>query len=111
MSISKEIKQVRSIVLRLLTEDARYRDSDKMLSARIWSEQLGGMQNLKNMSSYDFLAKYVDLKGGLYSQESIGRCRRKLQEEFIDLRGKKYKQKKGEQKPVKEELGYPVKTD
>ena len=107
MSIAKEIKQIRDVVKQLLTENPIYRDSDKKLSAQIWQRQVGGKDELKKMSAYDFLCMYVEDKGGkLTSQESIGRARRKLQNEYEELQGVKYKKKKAHTKEVKKALGY-----
>ena len=106
MKISKEIKKVSALVEKLLKEDKKYRDSDKKLSAKIWAIQYGGILKLKDVSAYDFLCEYVKDKGFLYSQESIGRARRKIQEENPELRGKKYHKKQSEQADVCEVLGY-----
>lgn len=106
MAISKEVKKIQSLVKELLEQDQRYRDCDKTLSAKIWSIQFGGMENLAKVSAYDFLVEYVKRKGKLYSQESIGRARRKIQEENIHLRGKNYKAKKEQTAEVKKVLGY-----
>ena len=106
MAISKEIKQIQGLVKQLLESDQRYRDCDKVLSAKIWSIQMGGMEMLHKMTAYDFLCEYVKRKGKLFSQESIGRARRKLQEQNPELRGKSYKKKKEKVAEVKEVLGY-----
>ena len=100
MSASKEIKQIQATVLDLLTKEPKYRDSNKMLSARIWSIQIGGYDTLKKTTAYDFLAEYVKGKSKLYSQESIGRASRKIQENNPELRGKKYKERLEEQAEV-----------
>lgn len=105
MSISKEIAQLNDLVHRLLIERPAYRDSDKALSARIWQDQMGGREAIRTISTFDFLCQYVSGEK-LYSQESIGRCRRKLQEEHPDLRGKKWKERHEEEINVKRELGY-----
>lgn len=73
-------------VLKLLNEDARTRDNDNLLIAKIWfgemsSEELAG-------SSLDFIKKFS--KGEFTSAESIRRCRQKLQEQYPGLRGKSY---------------------
>lgn len=106
MRVSKEIKKVGDIVEKLLKEDKRYRDSDKKLSAKIWAIQCGGMENLKNISAYEFLCEYVNENTELISQESIGRARRKIQEENPELRGEKYSQRQNEQEEVKNLFGY-----
>lgn len=106
MSISKQIKQLRPLVLELLTKNPKYRDSDKMLCARLWMTQLGGVDALKSLSTYDFLINFSQPKSKLYNVVSIVRVRRKLQEEFKELRGTKYKEKHDAQGNVKRALGY-----
>jgi altronate dehydratase len=106
MRVSKEIKKVGDIVEKLLREDKKYRDSDKKLSAKIWAIQCGGMDKLKEISAYEFLCEYVNEDTQLISQESIGRARRKIQEETPELRGEKYAQRQNEQEEVKNLFGY-----
>lgn len=106
MRISEQIKNLKEVVTTLLTNDKRYRDSDKKLSAKIWSIQFGGHERLKNMSAYEFLCEYAKDDTELLSQESIGRARRKLQEENPELRGSKYQEKQEEQQEVLNVLGY-----
>lgn len=106
MNASNEIKKIGDLVEKLLREDKRYRDSDKKLSAKIWANQYGGVDKLKNMTAFDFLCEYVKDNTFLISQESIGRARRKVQEENADLRGEKYDKRKEEQDNVKNILGY-----
>jgi hypothetical protein len=106
MSISKQIKQLRPMVLELLTKNPKYRDSDKMLCARLWSTQLGGVEKLKTLSTFDFLITFSQPNSKLYNVVSIVRVRRKLQEELPELRGTKYKEKHDAQGNVKRALGY-----
>lgn len=111
MRVSKELQKIHDIVLKLLTENPRYRESDKVLSAKIWSTILGGNERLKHISAYDFLCEYVKDESILPSQESIGRSRRKIQEHTPELRGKNYKEKQEEQADVVTALGYGAKKD
>ena len=104
MSVAKEIPELQTLVFNLLQKDKRLRNSDKKLSSRIWTLQIGSLEKLKAMTAYDFLVKYVDDESVLYSQESIGRCRRKLQELYPELRGEDYKKKQAEQGAVVSEL-------
>lgn len=104
MSVSTEINELESAVQECLQKDYRLRDSDKKLCARIWTIQLGGLNELKAMSAYDFFIKYTDDSNPLYSQESIGRCRRKLQEENPLLRGSKWAERHAEQENVVNEI-------
>ena len=76
------------------------RDSDERLMANIWAKYIG---NIEFLNAKDILSMLS--KSELPSYESISRCRRKLQEEYPELRGEKwvYRQDKI-QKEVKHEL-------
>lgn len=113
MSIAKEMEKVADIVLQLLEECPKYRDSDRMLCCRIWSEEMGDIQALKNMSAYDFLCEYAkpNKDTRLTNVVSIVRVRRKIQKERPDLRGLNYKGKKEESVAVQSHLGYRVSED
>jgi hypothetical protein len=108
MKIEIEIDVLQDVVEKLLYADEKYRDSDKMLCARIWTTQSGGLDKIKKLSAYDFLCEYVKPDSIYYSQESIGRARRKLQEENPHLRGKFYREKQNKTKDVQQVLGYNV---
>jgi hypothetical protein len=53
--------------------------------------EIGGKDILKSMSAYDFLKILSEDK--LTPASTIIRVRRKLQEDYIDLRGKKYEER------------------
>lgn len=106
MSISKEMKSIEGVVLELLKLDAKYKDSDRILCCKIWSEKMGGLQPLKEMTAYDFLCEYSNSKSKLTNAESISRVRRRLQKEKVELRGKNYKEKHKEIDNVKEFLAH-----
>ena len=100
MTVSQEIANLQDLVYELLVNDERLRDSDRKLSARVWTIQLGGLESLKSSSAYDFLCLYTEEKK-LFSQESIGRARRLIQESHVELRGKNYNARQEEQDRVK----------
>ena len=76
------------------------RDSDDKLMANIWAKYLG---NVESFNAKDILTMLG--KSELPSYESISRCRRKLQEEFPELRGEKWlKRHEKTQKEVKQEV-------
>ena len=104
--ISAELKTLYDTVKELLESRPLYRDNDKALSCKIWTEELGGMEAVKNISAYDFMVKYS--KGELYSQESIGRVARMLKEDNPELRGEKYKERLKQMEEVQKELGYKI---
>ena len=107
MSVAKELSgELNEIVRNLLKENPILRDDDKKLCSRIWVNQYGGKQNAMDVSMYAFLVNWTMDKSPLYSQESIGRCRRQLQERDATLRGLKWKSRHLHQEEVKKKLGY-----
>ena len=92
MRTSKEIKKLLSNeVENLLRNNSFLRNCDRKLSVVIWRQQLINLGALEH-NFFDFY-----ISGLLYSQESIGRARRKLQELHPELRGTNYKNKQKEQ--------------
>jgi len=84
---------VKPSVKNLLTKFSSLRDSDRLLVAEFWK------QELKALKTNDLL---MMLKAGnLTSYDSITRVRRKVQEENKKLRGKLYKERKAIGKQVK----------
>jgi hypothetical protein len=93
------MKLIKDKVISLLTADAKYREDDNKLIARIWYQE----SLLLNCStSVDLLTALA--KGKLTSPESIRRSRQKVQEEIPRLRGKNYKIRQEEANQLKEEL-------
>ena len=84
---------VKPNVKNLLTKYSSLRDSDRLLVAEFWK------QELKALKTTDLL---MMLKvGKLTSYDTITRVRRKVQEENKNLRGKLYKERKIIGKKVK----------
>lgn len=83
----------------LLTRFPHLRDSDEKLCANIWHSQIPA-----GISAKDYLQLYAD--GKLPSSESITRCRRKIQEDNPDLRGKFYRERQEKQEAIQAQLGY-----
>jgi hypothetical protein len=107
MSVAKELtKELNDKVEQLLLHNPSLRDSDRRLSCRLWCNILGGEETVRKYSGWDFLCAYANANGVLPSQESIGRARRKLQENNPLLRGSKYIERHEAQKDVKKQLGY-----
>ena len=87
------------MVYSLLSDDPRTRDDDNLLCVIIWSrlfKKLG--LDVREEKAYDFLLAYLNNK--LVSADTITRARRKLQEENILLRGKKYAERQRKQATV-----------
>ncbi len=90
-------------VERLLKLKPHLRDDDSKLIANIWYDHFTKMKiNLKKISGYDLLQLIAD--GKLPNPQSIRRARRKLQEEFPELQGKKWEERHKEQDNVIEQL-------
>lgn len=81
----KKLQTLESLVLRVLEEDTLARDDDRELTLRIHMDYYG----------IDPYTPYCEVMWNdrIPSQESIGRCRRKIQETRFDLRGSKAKEK------------------
>jgi len=93
------MKNMLDKVINLLTKHPSLRDSDERLAANIW------YNNIKNVDEIDaitLLSRFAE--GKLPSYESISRCRRKIQEEKPDLRGKKWAKRHSKQRVIKEQI-------
>jgi hypothetical protein len=98
-------QETRTVVIELLTQYPTFRDSDEQLVAWIWGLEM----NAKGYSTGDFpTQKFLRIlaDGQLTSSDSITRMRRRIQEEFIELRGEKYSKRQSNQEKVKKDLGY-----
>jgi len=99
----KKITDCKEMVKNLLTSTPHTRDDDNRLIANFWWAELDRAKK-KGCNSTELLKMLSE--GQLTSGESITRMRRKLQEEFAELRGKLYEERQARQNPVKKELGY-----
>ena len=84
----KNLKDKKQVVANILQRYNSTKDSDCALIATFYLNEIGGKDILKSMSAYDFLKILSEDK--LTPASTIIRVRRKLQEDYIDLRGKKY---------------------
>lgn len=97
------IHQLKNKVQQLLEKFPTYRETDRKLIANIWLDKLKDEgYNIEKMTAMEFLKYYS--KGLLPNEESIGRCRRKLQEENKHLRGQNYQERNSKQKQVIQEI-------
>ena len=93
------MKDVLNRVINLLTKHPSLRDSDERLTANIW---YNSTKNVKEIDALTLLSRFAE--GKLPSYESISRCRRKVQEEKPELRGKKWEKRHTRQKIIKEQI-------
>jgi hypothetical protein len=96
------MKKIKDKVRYLLQKYPELRDDDFKLMATFYSFELGGWEDLKKLSAYDFFINFANHK--YTSFESIRRMRCKLQEQMHDLRGKKYEERKILEQNVREEI-------
>lgn len=89
--ISSYIK-IKPTVEKVLLNDFESRDDDNLLLLKIWE-----IQSLGQINNYEDF-KIMLLSGKLAIPDSITRCRRKLQEHNIELRGKSYEARKNQEK-------------
>ena len=84
-----------------------YRKSDLRLMARIWFDDInrihyGGINRLTAIEFLDMLRN-----GDLTKSESVTRCRRKLQAQYVELRDPNvYKGRKDKEKEMREQSQY-----
>lgn len=76
--------QIKTLVRETLAHDLESRDDDNLLCFRVWEKQ-----GSKPTMTYNSLKSKL-ITGEFASPESIGRCRRSLQQRYITLRGKLY---------------------
>ena len=93
------MKNMLDKVVNLLTEHPSLRDSDERLIANIWYNHT---KNVDEIDAITLLSRFAE--GKLPSYQSISRCRRKIQEEKPDLRGKKWAKRHSKQQLVKDEI-------
>ena len=93
------MKNMLDKVINLLTKHPSLRDSDERLTANIWYNNI---KNVKEINAITLLSRFAE--GKLPSYESISRCRRKIQEEKPELRGKKWAKRHSKQKIIKEQI-------
>ena len=86
------MKKIKDKVRFLLEKYPALRDSDTRLYATYVSFEIGGKDVLSKMSGYALLTEIA--KGEITHFESIRRCRSKLQEQDVSLRGEKYDERK-----------------
>jgi hypothetical protein len=88
----EQMKKIKDKVRFLLEKYPALRDSDTRLYATYVSFEIGGKDVLSKMSGYALLTEIA--KGEITHFESIRRCRSKLQEQDVSLRGEKYDERK-----------------
>ena len=98
------IKDLENKVKTVLKDFPASRDSDSILITLVWDEELGGPYKTHSITAYQLLSMIS--RGDVSNYGSISRCRRKVQEGNIELRGEKWGARHRLEDKVKEELRY-----
>ena len=91
--------KIKSIIENLLKKFPELRDNDNRLIANVWSKQI---EDIHSMSAHNFLKLFATNK--VSTPETITRVRRKLQEDYIHYRGKKYKTRHKEAEVIRTKI-------
>jgi hypothetical protein len=96
---------IKDTVKALMMQYTDFKDNDNQLVAWFWKLE---MEKMGYPSSNTPTSNFLKLMawGKFTSSETITRVRRKLQEEFPELRGKNYDERQAKQSQVKKDLGY-----
>jgi len=99
----KKIKKMQEIVKTALERYPQYRDDDNRLTSYVWWTNLkeNGIVPEK-ISSLEFLRLYAD--NNLPQADIITRARRKVQEDFPNLRGKLWEERHKSEKDVRKNI-------
>ena len=97
--MKKKITRLTDRVIRLLTIESTLRDDDRRLICNIWWKSVS---NPELLMFEDFIKLYI--KGKVPESDSITRCRRKVQEEKKELRGKSWDLRHGLEKTIIKEI-------
>jgi hypothetical protein len=95
-------KNLRSKIYTLLLHYENLRDDDKLLWIA-YCQNYQGMESVVKSGDYNAFCKWL-MKKNIPTFESITRARRKLQEQYIGLRGKGYVEKKASSERVRERI-------
>lgn len=98
------IKEHLERVFEILKQNPECRDSDNKLMSEVWQQDIEGKQ--LDIDLRDRMAHFFDLleSNKLSSYESITRCRRKLQEQYPELRGKKWMERHIQEREMVKEI-------
>lgn len=100
-----DVKKLREKIIEIFRKYPSYRDDDLKLISYIWYYQLKKMNyDPDKITAMQFLKLHSEDK--IANSESITRCRRKIQEDIPELRGKLWKPRHRNENKIKGDLGY-----
>lgn len=101
--------KTKEIIKQMMLDKPHLKDNDNKLIAAYWFKELKHLNiDSKTITALDFLHKYANAE--LTNAETIRRMRAKLQEEYVELRGRAYEiRQETIQNKWRNELGYDSK--
>jgi len=96
---------IKNTVIELLTQYSDFKDNDQQLVAWFWKLEMEAHGYPASSTQTQTFFKLMAF-GKLTSSDTITRMRRRVQEEFVELRGEKYSKRQSNQEKVKKDLGY-----
>ena len=96
----EQIRKIAPLVADILKKDLEARDDDNILYIRAWKRQ--GMKESESWKKF----KYKLIMGIYASPDTLGRCRRRLQERNESLRGKLYKERHSAEKHMSNQMSF-----
>ena len=96
---------IKNTVIELLTQYSDFKDNDQQLVAWFWKLEMEAHGYPASSTPTQTFFKLMAF-GKLTSSDTITRMRRRVQEEFVELRGEKYSKRQSNQEKVKKDLGY-----
>jgi hypothetical protein len=96
---------IKKTVIELLTQYSDFKDNDQQLVAWFWKLEMEAHGYPASSTPTQTFFKLMAF-GKLTSSDTITRMRRRVQEEFVELRGEKYSKRQSNQEKVKKDLGY-----
>ena len=96
------ITNIQETVKRILEDEPRARDNDRLLMVKIWAIQELKLRDPNFPFKSGFALSFID--GQFIDPESIRRARQKIQEKYPHLRGSNYKGRQDHSHQVRKEF-------
>jgi hypothetical protein len=97
------IKKLEDKIIKVLESYPQAKDSDPYLVTVLWIQQLRNQGiDPKEITAWEFLGMLG--RKELLNTDSISRCRQKVQENHVALRGKNYEKRQTHSNKVKDEI-------
>jgi hypothetical protein len=85
-----DVLNIKERLMEIMKAIPETKDNDQLLLANVWLKELATAKiDAKKMSAFDFILQFS--KDKWTNSESVTRCRRKIQEEMPQFRGKSWK--------------------